>query len=718
MSDPQILVERAAEAGRRWARAGIATRLSVLQDAGARLAEQRAELYDGLYADGLSHDLAEYYGGWIIHCGSPDLLARYAKELVRFQPHGTGGELFVRRPDGVVLLVTPANSPTINAATLFSILLPGNACIVRAPNNDKGLRFIADTIIADTMHWYGFSRDAVSVVTSRSRAFLGDLMPCDPVRTVVFFGNSTAGKSVAEKAQQLGKKVVLELEGSGCSVIWRDAALEPAVESARRAFDFSTQPRPIPKHFLVHDDVYDDFIERLLAEVPRCSATVEADAQHGNLVPVARPEGYFAALEEVAPLGDVRCGGYRMNADGEADPQGAYVAPTVVALDAEVLNRDLLCFDEEIFFPLIPVVRFSGEDPEIAAAMSDVVDRSPFGLRNSVWTESNDIIEHFAREIGDVGLLLFNDDHAQIPRTASPWGGPGRSGGAYGESHLFWEKTSHLQAIGCNTLSAGAFKAVLAGLGYENLGAAAAGCASKAAGLRIDDRVATIELKRPDRHNAVDPAMKDALIAITRELEAREDVACVVVRGSGPSFCSGADLEALSGLDRKAARAFMIETTWAFRMLQRLDVPVIAAVDGCCLGGGFELALHCDMIVAARDAVFGFPEPSLGLTTTAGSAARLRAAIGAMQANRLLLTGRRITGDEALQIGLVSELVDSADHLTAAVERLCTSIKASDPRGIGAMKRLIREDSQAAQAGAWIAEVEAFDELVAERKSE
>ncbi len=100
----------------------------------------------------------------------------------------------------------------------------------------------------------------------------------------------------------------------------------------------------------------------------------------------------------------------------------------------------------------------------------------------------------------------------------------------------------------------------------------------------------------------------------------------------------------LQSLDASGARPFMTETTWSFRKLERLDVPVLAEVHGFCLGGGFELALHCDEILAADEAVFAFPETHAGYVTTAGSVARLVAAVGSVRARHLLLSGARIRG--------------------------------------------------------------------------
>lgn len=705
----------AVRAQKVWADAGLQQRLKALQLAGKWLGERKSELHEGLFADYLSQALANYYGDWIVKCGDPALLERYAKDHAQWIDTGEGGELMVRRADGVVLLVPPANSPTINAATLFSMLLPGNAVICRAPNNDQGLRFIADTLIRPAMEACGLPADALQVVTSRSRVFLDRFMADPAVRTVVFFGNSSAGASVSERCHALGKKCVLELEGSDHQLIWSDADLEGAVSSARHAFDFSTTPCPVPKHMLVHEAAFDAFLSGLLALVPACSVTIAADREHGNLVPVARPEAYFEALEQVKAVGTVHSGGFRMTVDGTPDAEGAYVAPTVVVLEAhQVLDQGLLCFEQEIFFPLIPVVRFSGSDAEIAHAMARIVQESPFGLRCSVWVEEAARVAWFTREIGDVGMLLFNEEHSRCPNYAAPWGGPRRSGGPHGENHLFWLKCSHLQAISCNRLNQAQRRAVFEGLGYaefaETLGILRP--VPRVYGdedpvrLTIEGAVATVELNRPERHNAVNQAAQQALAAVVEQLSQTDGLRCVVIRGAGRSFCSGADLSMLQSLERTEARAFMMAATWSFRAFEKLAVPVIAQVHGYCMGGGFELALHCDEVVCSKDAVFALPETSIGLVTTAGSVSRLVAAVGKNRARELLMSGRRVSGAEAEVMGLATRSVRADrlnDEVRARVSRYCKH----PPEGMAAMKSLLRSSDS------WIAETEAFDGLIA-----
>ena len=721
----------AQQAQRAWAAAGVRARLAVLQEIGRRLRARRAEVDAGLGADGLSRVLQRRYGDWIVSQADPARMARYAEALVQEEAGGGAGELLVRRPDGVVLLVTPGNSPTINASSLFSILLPGNAVVLRAPENDQGLRFIAEEIVGGALEDAGFSRDLVSVVTGRTRPFLAEGLEAPEVRTLVFFGNARVGQQVAERCLAAGKKVVLELEGSDHLVVWRDADVDAAVDSALRAFDFSTQPCPIPKHLLVHGAIFDSFLAALEARLPERGRTIAADPEEGVLAPVAQMDAYFEALGEVRELGELRCGGFRMNHAGVGDDEGRYLPPTLVVLKGgEVLRRSLRLFDEEISFPLIPVVRFDGEDDQIYDEMCALLERSPFGLRASVWSQSPERLAAFTGVISDVGLLVLNGDHAQVPEYASPWGGPGRSGGAAGESHFFWEKTSHLQAVALGAVDEAGKAAVLRALRGEGAGevgrgerATGEGADGRVGGvgrlgegeaplhLRVEGGVGWITLSRPQRHNAVNAALKDALLEATERLEdLGEALRCVVIEGAGPSFCSGADLAGLGQLRPHEARQFMIEATWAFRALERLPVPVIAKVRGYCLGGGLELLLHCDEVYADEGATFGLPEASLGLITTAGAVSRLVADLGRARARELLLSSRRFSADEAHRLGLINHLCP-ASTLDEAVEARVAHHLKQPPGGLAAVKALIREGSRQGSE-AWISEVERFEGLM------
>ena len=197
--------------------------------------------------------------------------------------------------------------------------------------------------------------------------------------------------------------------------------------------------------------------------------------------------------------------------------------------------------------------------------------------------------------------------------------------------------------------------------------------------------VLTITLNRPEKLNALLPEMHMALDEAFDRFAADDSLLVCVVRGAGErAFCAGSDLTAF-----RAEGGSPYPRTGYAGLAQRYDLakPVIAAVDGLCLGGGFELALACDMIVASEKAVFGLPEPKVGLIAIGGGIHRLVRQAGLKQAMGPLLTGRNIPAREGLEMGFVSELVP-ADELDGAVAELCAAIVANAPLAVQLSKEL------------------------------
>ncbi|KQX05051.1 MULTISPECIES: enoyl-CoA hydratase/isomerase family protein [unclassified Leifsonia] len=198
-----------------------------------------------------------------------------------------------------------------------------------------------------------------------------------------------------------------------------------------------------------------------------------------------------------------------------------------------------------------------------------------------------------------------------------------------------------------------------------------------------DDRVVAT-LDRPERRNAIDQETIDALHSVCAELERHPRI--LILTGSGGVFASGADIAELR--ERRAADARAGINANAFDRIARLELPVIAAVDGYALGGGAELAYAADIRIASTTARFGNPETGLGIIAAAGASWRLPEIVGRARATELLLTGRTISAPEALAIGLVSALHEPAD-LMGAAHAIADGISARDRAATIAMKRAI-----------------------------
>lgn len=215
------------------------------------------------------------------------------------------------------------------------------------------------------------------------------------------------------------------------------------------------------------------------------------------------------------------------------------------------------------------------------------------------------------------------------------------------------------------------------------------------------DRIAVLALNRPQAMNAINRTMTRALRDAIADVEADEAIDVLVLTGTGErAFCAGVDLKERALLSDAEAAAYRAEEL--FPMYRELDgraKPAIAAVFGHTLAGGFELALACDLIVAAEGASFGLPEVKWGLIPAAGGCRKLPALIGAARAKELILTAKTISAGEALQLGIVNRVVRRGEEVQAARELALQIIRNKQPAVRGA-KRCIDEavDARAACA--------------------
>jgi len=189
---------------------------------------------------------------------------------------------------------------------------------------------------------------------------------------------------------------------------------------------------------------------------------------------------------------------------------------------------------------------------------------------------------------------------------------------------------------------------------------------------RYRDGVAHLTLNRPEARNALNPSLRRALSESLEEADSDVDIGCIVLTGKGPAFCAGVDLKSLS--ETESARFSSDPAT----DIARCSTPVIAAVNGACIGGGLELALACDFIITAHEAVFADTHGGLGFVATWGLYDRLPRAVGVRQATELCLTGRRFDGREAVELGLATRAVPLSDLGQAATES-AQRIAALDP---------------------------------------
>jgi enoyl-CoA hydratase/carnithine racemase len=181
-----------------------------------------------------------------------------------------------------------------------------------------------------------------------------------------------------------------------------------------------------------------------------------------------------------------------------------------------------------------------------------------------------------------------------------------------------------------------------------------------------DGHVALLRLNRPEARNALSPEVMETLATELERFDPDPDVRCVVIAGSEKVFAAGADIKAMA--ERSFAETLRHPAASFWRRLAAIKTPMVAAVSGYALGGGCELALACDMVVASETAVFGQPEIQLGIIPGGGGTQRLARVIGKQRTMELVLTGRRFDAQEALRLGLVNEVAGAGRWLEAALE--------------------------------------------------
>ena len=209
----------------------------------------------------------------------------------------------------------------------------------------------------------------------------------------------------------------------------------------------------------------------------------------------------------------------------------------------------------------------------------------------------------------------------------------------------------------------------------------------------VDGHVARVTIDRPDRMNAVDDATADRLEQTWQQIEADPEVRVVVLTGSGEkAFCAGADMKA--GGNTKSGLEYWADARpggfGGLALRKSLHVPVIARVNGLAVGGGFEMVLGCDIVVAAEHATFGLPEARVGRMPLDGGMILLPRLVPKTVAMGMMLTGNRISAADAERYGLVNEVVP-ADELDAAVDRWAGQVLECAPLSVKAIKESVLE---------------------------
>jgi len=187
--------------------------------------------------------------------------------------------------------------------------------------------------------------------------------------------------------------------------------------------------------------------------------------------------------------------------------------------------------------------------------------------------------------------------------------------------------------------------------------------------LEVKNQIATLTINRPEKLNTLNAETITELFQVCKKLKQDENVAAIIITGKGnKAFASGADIEEIKRHDDISGRIFSLRGQKVFRFIEKMKKPVIAAINGYALGGGCELAMACHLRIASENAKLGQPEVKLGIIPGYGGTQRLPRLIGSTRALALLLTGELITAQQALEFGLVNEVVPPETLMARTIE--------------------------------------------------
>jgi acyl-CoA reductase-like NAD-dependent aldehyde dehydrogenase len=361
---------------------------------------------------------------------------------------------WARKPDGVVTVSPPKNASASNSLTAAFVFLGGNTLIVKPPLRAPiATIFLWKEIVNKALEDNKAPAGTLNIILGNSKHITDQWIGSPKVNDIYMFGDSKMGLEIGRRCYEVGKKPILELSGNDSLFVWKECDVNGAVESSIDAFLGSTQICMVPKTIVVHQDIYDTYIEKLLERISQLKYGLPSDDET-YFTPVIKVDDFFIFLEDAKLKGaSVLCGGNRVDHTGAIDNRGAYVQPTVVSIENYEKALEMLCVREENFFPLLPVMKISSDkqgkqaDEDIFNKMIAFARLNEYGLRASAWVSSFYYTRQFIKHLDNSGLLRINSRHVNFSSFLSTHGGTGKSGGPFGEMSYIWQKTTHLQGI-------------------------------------------------------------------------------------------------------------------------------------------------------------------------------------------------------------------------------------------------------------------------------
>jgi acyl-CoA reductase-like NAD-dependent aldehyde dehydrogenase len=421
---------------------------------GARFREEliahQDTLLEVMVAEAHPITLARWELTCLIQAYSEESLAWYEQQMYAEREY-RGRRLIVRRvADGVVAINPPQNAPVPNSGLAVLALMAGNSVVVRAPRSIAlSTMFMLRGLAVPLLREMGAPPGVLNLVCGSPQKIIDHWVEDPRVNDIIYFGASDAGLRFEQRCVEHGKKPILELAGNDSLVVWKDADIPRAVEAITESFFGSGQICMVPNCVLVHPEVAEELIARLRVAAEQIVPGYPDDPRV-LLSPVRRTERFFDLLRQALDQGgQLVCGGNRVELDGTPSQAGQFLQPTVVRVDGIEASREFRMVREETFFPLLPVVvpEPAPDDDALLDRLIDLVNGNRYGLRNSLWSRSDEVIDQFVTRVRNAGLLKVNDSHIGFLPVVPTHGGTGLTGGAFGEGNYPMLKTSHVQGV-------------------------------------------------------------------------------------------------------------------------------------------------------------------------------------------------------------------------------------------------------------------------------
>lgn len=446
----QKAIESAYIASKSFADLSISVRKKIMEDIHELLLVHREQLIQIFVAEGHPRKLAEWEFLGMETAYRQATLNFYAQETWKEMVRGGKESIYiVRKPDGIVCVNPPRNAPTSNSLLAAFAYLAGNVLIVKPPlKTPLSTIYLWKNVVWEALKRNNAPHGSLNITLGNSNQIMEEWLTSPYVNDIIFFGDSEKGLEIGARCWANDKKAILELSGNDMLLVWEDADIDNAASALLDGFLGSTQICMVPKKALVHEKIYDAFLDNFIEKVSKLKIGPPSDPET-YLSPVMKIKEFNSFLDDAKEKGaEVVYGGTRVNHNDIPDNRGAYIRPTVLSINNLTNAKKMKCIIEENFFPMIPIVKIPGKTNEdIFQNMIDMVNNNKYGLRCSVWVKSNDYINNFVHKINNSGLLRINSKHVGFSFYISTHGGTGRSGGPYGEMNYIWQRTSHLQGI-------------------------------------------------------------------------------------------------------------------------------------------------------------------------------------------------------------------------------------------------------------------------------